>query len=240
MGRGGFNPSPSSDGGGRGRGRGYGGGRGDFVHKVAQSPPVKPSRGGQERDEDTLEGNLPTAPPRILTDAEKQDVEKWKEERRRHFPTSANIARRKALREQNNEAGALMPNSSLKRSREGKGSESSRGEDACDPRGLEKGDEVKHRRMERLREILEKQKAMGLDKAAGTTEMLMELRTSEHKGADVRRGDEDAGEGSKVRLNPLQQQQQTQEERRQFFEKQRRRKPLLDMLLESEIRRDHR
>ena len=57
---------------------------------------------------------------------------RWKEERRRHFPTAANLAHREAEAAARREAGGL------------------------DPKAQE--------RRQRLKEILERQKALGLDR----------------------------------------------------------------------------
>lgn len=108
------------------------------------------------------------------------NLTRWKEERRRHFPTAANLAHREAEAAARREAGGLDPKAQERRQRlkEILERQKAMGLDRwvegdktfCEGEGFygrlrarELDTEAQERR-QRLKEILEKQRAMGLDR----------------------------------------------------------------------------
>lgn len=85
-----------------------------------------------------------------LNESEKQEIDIWKAERRRNWPTAENISRRKAESEARRLRGQLEPDD----------------------------EDEKVKRRKKLQEILEKQQAMGLTKKAGTDELLQSFGRS--------------------------------------------------------------
>ncbi|GAX81162.1 hypothetical protein CEUSTIGMA_g8595.t1 [Chlamydomonas eustigma] len=130
------------------------------------------------------------------TEEERQEVERWKAERRKNFPTAANLEKRAEEAEARKQSGALDP--------------------------------VKEARRKQLREVLELQRARGLDRDAGTTDLFREL--SQREGG--RPNQEEQG-GAKGRSQQQQQQQQQQQ-----WMSARRKPSLLEKLLLTDIRRD--
>ncbi|KFM24389.1 hypothetical protein F751_3107 [Auxenochlorella protothecoides] len=112
-------------------------------HHLVSAPPHK----RQKKSKDKV---LPLEPmteePAVReprTAAEKEEIEQWKAERRKHFPTRENLAKREA---------------------EGK-ARAERGEQELQ----------RQERAARLQEILLKQRELGVDKLAGTQDLMAEL-----------------------------------------------------------------
>eukprot|EP00884_Botryococcus_braunii_P009861 jgi/Botrbrau1/18877/Bobra.177_2s0037.2 len=104
---------------------------------------------------------------RTLTPAEKLEAERWREERKKNYPTEANLAKRAEEARLAQERGELDSNTT---------------------------------RQQRLREVLQKQREMGLDKMAGTSDMWMaNLSWNNRLGGFYGRGGRGAGRGRRGR-----------------------------------------
>jgi hypothetical protein len=95
-----------------------------------------------------------------INETERVEVEAWKSERRKHWPSVENLARKEQENAARHARGELIDRS---------------GEDS---------------RKTRLQEILQRQRAMGLSKQAGTEEMLLQMNG---KGGAEERGREERG-----------------------------------------------
>ena len=96
-----------------------------------------------------------------FNDTERAEIESWKAERRRNWPTADNLARRQAEAEARRARGQLEPNTE---------------------------DDEKNNRHKRLQEIIRKQHAMGLARKAGTEDMLRSITMNGRSGGRSRRG----------------------------------------------------
>ncbi|KAK9837461.1 hypothetical protein WJX81_004274 [Elliptochloris bilobata] len=102
------------------------------------APPGGPgrARGGRGDQPDQAAGGGAAPPVRALSAQERAEADKWREERRRNFPSAANLAARAAEATAREARGELDPRSVARRAR--------------------------------LREVVAQQRALGLDRKAGT------------------------------------------------------------------------